>query len=66
MSMVKNIDQFCHIENNLPGRNHHKKDGGKNNKLRKNEIHKSVIELKFIINSKFLQFYRKQTNMSTN
>lgn len=32
---------------------------GKINQVRKNKMHRSVIELKFIINSKFLQFYRK-------
>lgn len=25
LSMAKNIDKFCHIENTLPGRKHHKK-----------------------------------------
>lgn len=29
LSMAKNIDKFCHIENTLPGRKHHKKDGEK-------------------------------------
>lgn len=41
-----------------------KKDG-KNNHIRKNKTHSPVAELTFIINSKFLHFYRKYIKLST-
>lgn len=57
--MAKNTDQFDHIEKNIFMVESSIKKILKDCELRKKKTHKLGIELKFIINSKFLQFYRK-------
>lgn len=57
--MAKNTDQFDHIEKNIFMVESIIKKILKDCELRKKKTHKLGIELKFIINSKFLQFYRK-------